>query len=440
MQKKKDGNGLEKILGRWDSVAIILAIVIGVGIFRVPAEIARYLSSPAFIILAWITGGLISLIGVLCYTELSSSFPHTGGNYVYLKKSYGPLVSFLFGWSELLVIRTGSIAAIAFILAEYLSSFLALNSYFVKPIAIFSIGLLAFINIVGLKHGKRAQDIFVVIKITALVGLIVLGFTSGKGNFTHFYYTFSHSTKSFLPLFGLALIPILWTYGGWHENIFVAGETKDARSTVPFALISGILIVTALYVLANLLYIYMLPIAEIGESKLIAARILDILYGRHGKKMFEAIVIVSSITAINAMIITGSRLIYAIAQDNPIFSYMKKLSTKFGTPHRAIIIIAIWSVVLVLWGSFNRLLFFTGILVWLFFALVVAGLFILRRKFPYIKRRYTVWGYPVIPLIFIIISITLALNTFISYPRQSLIGLGLLMVGIPVYFISRRLQ
>ncbi|NQT47333.1 MAG: amino acid permease [Candidatus Omnitrophica bacterium] len=440
MQEKKNEKGLEKVLGRWDSVAIILAIVIGVGIFRIPAEVARYLASPGFIISAWITGGLISLIGALCYAELSSTFPQTGGSYIYLKKSYGPLASFLFGWSELLVIRTGSIAAVAFILAEYLGSFLALDAHFVKPIAIFSIGILAFINIVGLKYGKRTQDIFVIVKIGALVGLIILGFMSGKGNFTHFHHTLSHSAKGFFPLFGLALIPILWTYGGWHENVFVAGETRDAERTVPFALITGVLIVTLLYVLANLLYIYILPLAEIRGNELIAARILDVLYGKCGKKTFEAIIIISSIAGINAMIITGSRITYAMAQDNPIFGYMKKLSCKFGTPRRAIIIIAIWSMVLVLWGTFNRLLFFTGILVWFFFALVVTGLFILRRKFPDIKRHYTTWGYPVTPLIFILVSIALVLNTLISYPYQSLIGLGLLAIGIPVYFISRRLQ
>lgn len=440
MQKEKNRNGLEKILGRWDSIAIILAIVIGVGIFRVPAEVARYLSSPNLIILAWITGGFISLIGVLCYAELSSCFPQSGGTYLYLKKSYGSLISFLFGWSELLVIRTGSIAVVAFILAEYLCSFLTLNNYFIKPIAIFSIGLLSFINITGLKYGKTTQNIFVVIKIAALVGLIVLGFTSGKGTFTNFNYPFSHSTKSIFALFGLTLIPILWTYGGWNENIFVAGETKDAQNTVPFALITGIIIVTVLYILVNILYIYILPIAQIRESKLIAARVLEVLYGKHGKKILEAVVIISSIGAINAMIITSSRLTYAITQDNPIFGYMKKISAKFGTPHRAIVIIAIWSSILIIWGSFNKLLFFTGILVWIFFALTVTGLFILRRKFPHIKRPYPVWGYPVTPLVFIIISIVLAFNIFSSYPQQSLIGLGLLSLGIPVYFISRRLK
>ncbi|MFH0888682.1 MAG: amino acid permease [Planctomycetota bacterium] len=429
---------LKKILGRWDSIAIIIAIVIGVGIFRVPAEVAKYLGYPNLIILVWVLGGIISLLGALCYAELSSSFPQTGGNYIYLRESYGHLSGFLFGWTELLVIRTGSIAAVSFIFAEYLQSFLSLDKCLIKPSAIFIVFIISFINIIGLRYGKRVQDVSTIAKIAALIGIIVLGVISKKGDVSHFYSPPITLNKEIFALLGLALIPILWTYGGWHENTFVAGETKNAKKTIPFALITGVFIITSFYVAINYIYIYLIPIREITNSNLIASDVLQILLGGNGKKLLEVMIIISSLGCLNAMIITGSRVTYAMAKDNIIFKYMGKPNTKYGTPHRAIIINAIWSIVLIIMGTFNELLFFTGILVWLFFALVVGGIFILRYKFPDIERPHKVLGYPVVPAIFIIICILLSINTIIFCPVQSLIGLGLAMTGIPVFFISRQ--
>ena len=427
-----------KILGRWDSVAIIIAIVIGVGIFRVPAEVAKYLNSPNLIVLAWLSGGLISLLGALCYAELSSSFPKTGGNYIYLRESYGLCVGFLFGWTELLVIRTGSIAAVSFIFAEYLQSFLYMNKCLIKPIAIFIVLLLSFINIIGLRHGKRVLNVFTVLKISALIVIIVLGFISKKGDISHFHGVSTALNGGIFRLFGLALIPILWTYGGWHENTFMAGETKDARKILPFALTTGIFIVIALYLAMNLFYIYLIPVKEMANANLIASNALQILYGINGKKILEALVVVSSLGCLNAMIMAGSRITYAIAKDNIIFRYIGEVSAKYGTPHRAISINAVWSIVLIILGTFNKLLFFTGALVWLFFALAAGGLFILRYKFPHIERPYKVWGYPLIPVIFILICIALFINTMIYYPFQSFVGLCLAMTGIPIFIISQK--
>lgn len=429
---------LKKILGRWDSVAIIIAIVIGVGIFRVPAEVAKYLNSPNLIALAWLLGGIISLLGAFCYAELSSTFPETGGNYIYLHKSYGPLVGFLFGWAELLVIRTGSIAAVSFVFAEYLQSFLSINKSLVKPIAIFIVFILSFINVVGLRYGKRVQDVSIVAKISALLGIIIFGVISKKGNISYFHSTPITFDGGTFSVIGLALIPILWTYGGWHENTFVAGETKNARKILPFALITGIFIVTSLYLAVNFLYLYLIPVREMANSNLIASDALQILYGKNGRKMFEALVIISSLGCLNAIIITGGRITYAMAKDNAIFRYIGEISKKYGTPHRAITTNAFWSIVLIILGTFNRLLFFTGILVWLFFTLAGGALFILRYKFPDIERPYKVWGYPFLPAIFIFISIALVINTIFFYPFQSFMGLCLLMTGIPIFIISQK--
>jgi len=430
----------KKILGLWDSVAIIIAIVIGVGIFRVPSEVGRYLSSPNLILLAWLVGGIISMLGCLCYAELSASFPKTGGNYVYLKESCGPWAGFLFGWTELFAVRTGSIAAIAFIFAEYSASFLSLDKYWVKPIAISSIIVLSIVNTLGLRYGKRAQNIFVIPKILAISGIIIFGLFSGKGSIPYLCYPAIGYNKNIFLAFGLALIPILWTYGGWHENTFMAEETRNARVTLPTALIIGISSVTAVYLLINFTYLYLIPAGKISDASLIAADVFQILCGRNGKKILEALIMISSLGCINAMIMTGSRVVYAMARDNIIFRYMGEISVEYGIPYRAIIINAILSIVLVIFGTFTRLLFFTGFFVWLFFALAVGGIFILRRRLPDIERPYKVWGYPLVPTIFIFTCMVLFINTIVSYPFQSFAGLCILLCGIPAYMISQMIS
>lgn len=218
----------------------------------------------------------------------------------------------------------------------------------------------------------------------------------------------------------------------------MAEETKNARRTLPLALITGIFIITFLYLAMNLLYIYLMPVGEMANANLVASEMMQILYGGNGKRILEALVIIFSIGCLNAMIITGGRITYAMAKDNAIFSYIGKINTRYSTPYLAIIINAVWSVVLIILGTFNKLLFFTGIAVWLFFALAVGGLFILRYKFPNIERPYKVWGYPLMPIIFILICIALFINTMVFYTFQSFIGLCLVISGIPVYIISQK--
>jgi amino acid transporter len=430
--------GLKRLLSRWDSIAITIGIVIGVGIFRVPAEVAKYLTSPALIILAWFIGGLICLLGALCYSELSSSFSQTGGNYIYLRESYGRAVGFLFGWTELLVVRTGSIAAIAFICSQYLQSFLALDKIPIKLIAISVVFILSFINMLGLQQGKTFQNLTTLAKTLALIVIIIFGLLSKKGSVSNFLLTPAILDKNILTSFGLALIPILWTYGGWHESTFVTEETKDYRRSLPFSLITAILIVIFIYTAINLVYIYLVPVKEIASSELIASGVMQILYGAKGRKLLEILVIISSLGCINGMIITGSRVTYAVAGDNPIFRYLGEINPKHSVPSRSILINAIWSVVLIIRGTFNQLLFFTGIVVWLFFALTVAGIFVLRYKFPHLERPFKVLGYPVLPMIFVLICVSLMINTLLSYPIESLFGLGLLISGIPVFIYSQR--
>ncbi len=428
---------VRKTFGLWDSVATIIAITVGVGIFRTPAEVAKYLSSQYLIIFAWFAGGIISLLGALCYTELAAAFPQTGGNYVYLRESYGNLMSFLFGWTELLVIRTGSIAAVAFVCAEYLRSLFAVDAVSVKLIAVSVVFGLSIINITGVQYVKRTQNIFMAAKILALLGIMTAAVTANYGNLSNFHSNTASIEGNIFVLFGLALIPIMWTYGGWHENTFIAGETRNAARTIPVALILGVTAITLLYMALNCLYIYVGPLNKMPGSELFVSDMFKVVKWGNPKKIFEALVVIFSIGSINAMIATGSRVTYAMASDNRLFKYIGKNSGKYGTPHRAIIINAAWSIILIASGTFNQLLFFTGALVWLFFMLVIGGLFVLRFKSPHINRPYRVIGYPVVPAIFIVICSALFINTLMFYRMPSLIGLCLLLSGIPVYALSR---
>lgn len=428
------------MLDRWDSVAVITAIVVSVGIFRVPAEVARYLRSPALIFAAWSIGGLVSLIGALCYAELSSSFPEAGGNYVYLRESYGNGLAFLFGWTELLVIRTGSIAAVAFISAEYMCSLLAVGSDFVRPLAVGMVLALSFVNVLGLKFSKKIHNVLTLLTLSVLAGIIVFGVASGAGTFSNLRSPAISLDKGTLSLLGLALIPVLWTYGGWHENTFLAEETKTSGKTLPSALITAVLLITALYLGANFLYIYLIPVDQMAASPLIGSDVFSILFGDPGRRIFEGIVVAASLGSINAMIITGSRVTYAMAKDNVVFAYLQKVSDSYGTPYRAIILSGIWASVLILFGTFGRLLFFTGILVWFFFALVAAGIYVLRRKFPNIDRPYKVWGYPATPVVFVVVCTALFVNTLFFNPGASFAGLAILFSGVPVYVVSRSLM
>jgi amino acid transporter len=290
----------------------------------------------------------------------------------------------------------------------------------------------------GLQQGKTFQNLTTLAKTLALIVIIIFGLLSKKGSVSNFLLTPAILDKNILTSFGLALIPILWTYGGWHESTFVTEETKDYRRSLPFSLITAILIVIFIYTAINLVYIYLVPVKEIASSELIASGVMQILYGAKGRKLLEILVIISSLGCINGMIITGSRVTYAVAGDNPIFRYLGEINPKHSVPSRSILINAIWSVVLIIRGTFNQLLFFTGIVVWLFFALTVAGIFVLRYKFPHLERPFKVLGYPVLPMIFVLICVSLMINTLLSYPIESLFGLGLLISGIPVFIYSQR--
>lgn len=431
-----------KALGRCDSIAISIGIVIGVGIFGVPAEIAQLLPSAQLILLAWIVGGLFSLFGGFCYAELAASLPESGGDYIYLRESYGPVIAFLFAWTELMIIRTGSNATVALLFAEYACSLASLDKSWVTLLAVSVIIALTIVNSFGIKYGAKVQNIVTIAKVVALMILVSFGLTSGKGDPNNFFGSpMPPANFDTLRHFLLALIPILWTYGGWRDNVFLAGETKNAHKSVPFALLSACTFVTVIYLLMNAFYLYLMTPEKIAHTRLIANEVLTILWGPQGAKLLEGIIVVSAIGVINAMLMTGSQIAHAMSKDNPMFRSLEKINSNTGTPLRALIFNGAWSCLLVcVGGSFEKLLYFTGFAVWFFFSLIAAAVILLRRKQPQLKRSFKVPAYPYVPAALSLISMALCINTLASDPENGLKGVALVLAGLPILWLQRKLQ
>lgn len=430
-----------KILGRWDSVAISIGIVLGVGIFRVPSEVANHLSSGVWILFAWVMGGVFSLLGALCYAELVALHPQSGGDYVYLKEAYGKVVGFLFAWSELLITRTGSVAAIALMFGEYLCALCGMDKGLIRPAALIVIAVLTVTNLFGLKQSSLLQNVLTIIKVAALILIIVACATSTRAPVTEFHLSeLTHPDLKILTAVCLALVPIMWTYGGWRDNVFLAGETKDAETSVPFALLTTCAIITIIYSAMNFMYLTFIPVDVMKTSPLIAAALLKIVFGELGAKLFEALIIVYALGVINGLLLTGSFLAKAMSQDNPLFRYLHKTDERTGTPLRALVFNGIWSCILVLTGTFEQLLFFTGLWIWIFFAMVAISIIIFRRRGYETTNRFQMIGYPVIPIVVATLSLLLAWSTVTYIPMESFWGTLLVLSGLPFFYMQNRKQ
>ncbi len=367
-------------------------------------------------------------------------YPETGGDYAFLRRAYGHLVAFLFAWTELLVIRTGSIAAVSYLFSGYACALLGVDKAMMRPLAIGIGMLLGAINVMGLNVGRKLQNTLSLTKVAAILLLISGAAVVGHGNVCHLTGLPQEAPSlNLVSSFLLALIPILWTYGGWQESVFVAGETKNAGKTLPFALTGVVFVVSSLYILANAVFLYLIPPDRLVNSTEIAADVLKLLYGGVSSKILEVLVVISAIGSINAMLIIGSRITYAMAHDVPLFKVFASESSDSKAPVRALGLNVAGACIFILLGTFERLLFFTGIAVWLFFALVVASVFVFRIRNPAIRRPFVVPLYPWLPACFIFVCVSLCLNTLWIYPRESLLGLALVASGIPVFCLSQYL-
>lgn len=430
---------MNRILSKWDSVAISLGIVIGVGLFRVPSDVAKLLPEGGLVfLLAWVAGGIISFFGALCYAELATTFPETGGDYVFLREAYGKVIAFAYAWTDLTIIRTGNIAVLAFLFAEYAASLFSSDRSLVKPLAVGVVVVLALLNLLGIEWGRRAQNALSITKVAALILLIVSGLLDSQGRAGRIFAS-SHAplTGAAISSFLLAMIPILWTYGGWHENTFVAGETKDAHKSLPFSLLTTVMIVGSIYVLANGVFLYGFSTEQIATSPLIAADMLNRQFGALGAKALAALVVVFSLGSINAIIITGSRITFAACSDVPTLRKLAAVTTKSTTPVISVILVSAVACLFILVGSFDQLLFFTGNVVWLFFALVVSTLIIFRQRQTEDRGQFRVPGYPYLPVLFMLVCLGLSINTWLTFPWQSACGIALAITGIPLYLLLK---
>jgi len=422
---------LKRQLGFWDSIAINIGIVIGVGIFRVPSEVAKYVHSPEWMITAWILGGLISLTGVLCYAELSSLFPRSGGTYVFLREAYGPKIGFLFGWMEFSVLRAGSLAGVAYVFSAYLKNFISIGPDAEKMIAILAIAAFTLLNICGLRYGTGVQNVLSVLKVCTLLGISAAIFMF-KRDGLDLPVAESLVKKDHWWYLAPALIPVLWGYGGWNESTFMSGEFKDTRWALPLSLVTSILIITGLYVLINIAYLSVLSPGAMLQTKSIASDVLYALFGTPGRLIISAAVLVSASGALNSCILTGARIPFAVGQDSVKLSWLGNVHGTLGTPVSAFLVNGAWAILLVMWGNFEQLLFFTGFAKWFFFTLAGASIFILRRKHQG-QDTFRMPGYPFVPIFFTAFALTLFITTIVSEPKAAFFGALLLLLGLPIY-------
>jgi len=426
---------LKRSLGLGQATAMVVGIIIGASIFVQPSEIAKLVPSVPGVFAVWIAAGVLTAFGALCCAELASAFPRTGGVYVFLKETYSPAVGFLWGWAMFWSMHSGIIAAIAVVFARYVAYFVPLSDTGIRLIAITAILVLSGINYLGVKQGSILQTIFTLGKVIAILAILVLVMVlKSPGGVTINAVTSEHIS---VTKFVLAVAAGLFAFGGWHMVTYTAEETHKPERTIPVALLIGTLTVTACYIALNAAYFSALPLEKVAASTRVAAEAAEAVIGRRGGAAISAVVIFSTFGAVSGIILVGPRVYFAMARDGLLFRWVASVHPRFQTPHRAIILQAIWSSVLVATGTYRAL--FTRVIYteWIFFGLMVLGLFLLRRR-PDYAPTYRTWGYPIPPIIFILASFFIVANQIVSEPRESLMGLGIVALGLPVYYLWAR--
>lgn len=469
--------GLVPTLGLCSTILLVVGGVIGSGIFRKPGVMAAQLGSPEWLLLVWVLAGVITLFGALTNAEIAGLIPETGGQYVYFERIYGPFFAFLYGWAVFIVIQTGSIAAVAYVFAEYSAPFFRLpelptdvaawsfhlpflgdiaplKELGTKCLAGVVILVLTAVNYAGVKFGGVVQNVFTVAKVAAMLALVLGAFLLPVGG------SFSHLTTSSatMRLSGLALVAgvaaalqgAFWAYDGWNKLTYIAGEVKQPQRNIPLGLLWGMLAVTALYLLINVAYAYVLPIDDMARSKLVAAEVAERMFSGGGR-WIAAAVMISTFGTTSAIILASARVYFSMARLNVFPRLLGRAHPRFHTPAASLVAQGVWSVLLLFSGTFDMLTDTLIFVSWIFYAAGAYGVFVLRRKMPNAARPYKVPGYPFVPWVFILFSILyLAFtiyNDVVAYRAatvagepaliNSAFGLALVLAGTPVYFFFR---
>ena len=465
-----------------DSTMIVIGSMIGSGIFIVSADIARTVGSTGHLLLVWLVSGLITVIGALSYGELAGMMPHAGGQYVYLRESWNPLIAFLYGWTLFLVIQTGTIAAVAVAFAKFTAVLLPglgenvvlLNAGLFKVtaarlVAIVSIVLLTWVNTRGLHGGKIVQDIFTITKVAALLGLIVLGLALGhnaqavSANLAGFWHaSWTRVAEgggvsveplvgvALLGAFGAAMVGSLFSSDAWNNITFTAGEVVKPKRTIPLSLALGTGVVTLIYIMANVAYVRTLPLhgmpgggdvfargIQFATSDRVAVAAATVLFGAPAAVIMAVLIMVSTFGCNNGLILAGARVYWAMARDGLFFRSAGVLNDK-AVPGAALVVQAVWASLLCLTGTYSNLLDYVIFAVLIFYILTVWGLFTLRRTRPDAERPYKAFGYPLVPALYIVLAAAIAVDLLIVKPTYTWPGLLIVLLGLPVYFVWRK--
>jgi APA family basic amino acid/polyamine antiporter len=466
-------------LGLLDSTMIVIGSMIGSGIFIVSADIARTVGSPGLLLLVWLITGLITVTGALSYGELAGMMPHAGGQYVYLREAYNPLVGFLYGWTSFLVIQTGTIAAVAVAFARFTSvlvpslgenqillEVMGLRISAAQVVAILCIVLLTYVNTRGLREGKIVQNVFTIAKTAALVGLILLGIIVGRNahaieaNLANFWgATWTHVSNGkidsveslsglmLLAAIGASMVGSLFSSDAWNNITFTAGEVINPKRNIPLSLVLGTGVVTVLYLLANVAYILVLPVIgspeatdlvgrgiQFASSDRVATAAVTMILGEPAAVIMASLIMVSTFGCSNGLILAGARVYYAMAKDGVFFKKVGTLSER-SVPATALVVQGVWASLLCLSGTYGDLLDYVIFSVLIFYVLTVIGIFILRKKKPDAERPYKAFGYPILPGLYVLCASAIAIDLLIYKTKYSGSGLIIVLLGIPVFYI-----
>ena len=434
---------LPRKLGLWSTAGIVIGITIGSGIFRTPAGIAGLVPDPRLLLALWIGGGFLSLCGALSFAELAAMLPESGGFYAYLREGWGRPVAFLFGWSELVLIRANALGGMAIVFGEYTLRTAGIDPtthvVAARTVAAAAIAFAAATNIRGVVLGAGVVGFSTAAKMAAL-GLIALSaFALGGAhgaNLSHLAASSASTSAVTFGSIGLALVSVLYAYDGFGDVSFAGGEVSNPARNLPRAIVLGTVAIIVIYVVTNVAYLYVLPIDDIAHSPLVAADLMETVFGRAGVVAVSLVVMISTFSAVNGVTLSAPRIFFAMAEDRLFFSALGRVHPRFHTPYVAIVVSALLGMALVMSRSFEALSSTLVLAVWPFYALTVAALFRLRRQRPDAARPYRVSGYPFVPAIFIATVVWFIVNALITAPITTATTFALILLGVPVYFFS----
>lgn len=429
---------LRRILGLKDLVVMVVGTVIGSGIFLVPGTVLRALgNSIPLMLIIWLAGGILSLFGALTYGELSAMKPRAGGLYVFIRECFGAFPAFLFGWTLFFVICPGSIATLAVAFSSYVGEFVSLSQWSMKIVAVLMILVITGVNIRGTRESVNLLNATTVIKVIAILSVSCFLVWHGRNSILGHAIPSPHQMTPAAGL-GAAMVSVLWAYEGWQYATYSAGEAIDARRTFPLAFLIGTVVLTGIYLFANLGYIAALGVSGVANSTRVAAEALEAVAGHQAGALVTIAILISIFSAANSIMLNAPRVHYAMAKDGLFFQSVSKVHPRFGTPAIAVGASGIWSAILAISGTFEQLLTYVIFISWIFYALAACSIFVYRKRAPRASLPYRVPGYPFTPIVFIGAAMAVVANTIASQPIQSGAGLGIVFLGAPAYLFWRR--